>query len=338
LHLKPSFLLLFFPPIFLFIPSLLLPSLSLSLSLALIMRTVCMIAALAVTLACFVSAQSVYQSEPREVFERVSSRGIGGWVVGEPTSPDTPVSFTIATSQNMLGVEELRFYVERSSDPRSDLYGKHLSQEQVQRLTADAGASQDVVSWLLSYNIPERKIDANHGTGFIRVTDVPVAIVNKVFETEFYEHRNVEDGRIVHRALNYRLPASISRSIDFVAYVHELPRKNQFRFSNSRLRGAETQGVTPQLLISFYQVDNPTVSNGASNSLFESLGQQFDPQDLQAYQQMFNVPQTPVDQIIGPNNPSACTENPNNCGESMLDVEVRVFMYLYVFLLLLLLR
>jgi subtilase family serine protease len=64
-----------------------------------------------------------------------------------------------------------------------------------------------------------------------------------------------------------------------------------------------------------------TTNKGTTQSVFESLGQSFSPADLSTFQTLFGVPQVPIAQVIGPNSPSDCTANPNNCVEANLDVQ-----------------
>jgi hypothetical protein len=45
-------------------------------------------------------------------------------------------------------------------------------------------------------------------------------------------------------------------------------------------------------------------NTGATQSLFESLGQSFSPTDLATFQSQFGLPNFPVGKVIGPNDPS----------------------------------
>jgi tripeptidyl-peptidase-1 len=56
-------------------------------------------------------------------------------------------------------------------------------------------------------------------------------------------------------------------------------------------------------------------------SVFESLGQSYSPADLVQFQQAYNLPQQTVANVIGPNDPDSCSDDPDNCGEANLDVQ-----------------
>jgi tripeptidyl-peptidase-1 len=68
-------------------------------------------------------------------------------------------------------------------------------------------------------------------------------------------------------------------------------------------------------------VSNTTVTRPVTQSLFESLGQSFSPSDLSTFQQQYGLTSQSVDKVIGPNDPSQCLSNPNNCAEANLDVQ-----------------
>ncbi len=68
-------------------------------------------------------------------------------------------------------------------------------------------------------------------------------------------------------------------------------------------------------------VANTTVDSTVTQSLFESLDQSFSPADLTTFQKQFDLEQTAVSKVIGPNDPSQCKTNPDNCGEANLDVQ-----------------
>jgi len=80
--------------------------------------------------------------------------------------------------------------------------------------------------------------------------------------------------------------------------------------------------VYPQLIWKTYSMPNETDSTPkADQSVFEALGQSYDPNDLTAFQQQFNLPVQAIKKVVGPNTPSDCRASPNNCAEASLDVQ-----------------
>jgi len=55
--------------------------------------------------------------------------------------------------------------------------------------------------------------------------------------------------------------------------------------------------------------------------VFEALGQSYADADLAQFQSDYDLPRVKVAKIIGPNDPSSCQSDPNNCVEAELDVE-----------------
>jgi tripeptidyl-peptidase-1 len=55
--------------------------------------------------------------------------------------------------------------------------------------------------------------------------------------------------------------------------------------------------------------------------VFEALGQSYSDDDLAAFQSQYNLPRQKISKIVGPNDPSSCSSDPNNCVEATLDVE-----------------
>merc|ERR1712125_185459 len=80
--------------------------------------------------------------------------------------------------------------------------------------------------------------------------------------------------------------------------------------------------TTPNLINQLYNVDNNVNTNsGSSQSVFESLGQSYSEDDLADFQKRFGFPREKIAKVIGPNSPSQCSFNPNNCAEASLDVQ-----------------
>lgn len=73
-------------------------------------------------------------------------------------------------------------------------------------------------------------------------------------------------------------------------------------------------------------VPNTTVQRPVTQALFEALGQSFSPDDLATFQKQYNLQQQAVSNVIGPNDPSQCPVNPNNCAEANLDVQYMMAM------------
>jgi tripeptidyl-peptidase-1 len=77
----------------------------------------------------------------------------------------------------------------------------------------------------------------------------------------------------------------------------------------------------PNLLWQYYKIPNtPITQSGATQAVFEALGQSYDPTDLSSFEQQYNIPSQTAT-LVGPNDGSQCAFNPNNCAEASLDIQ-----------------
>lgn len=167
-----------------------------------------------------------------------------------------------------------------------------------------------------------------HGE-FIRVA-VPARVANEMLQTTFYNYEDPENEITISRAGSYSLPADVAEHVLFVGEVTTFPNMNarpvftSYDASNLRgARGLQASGVaTPSVISNYYGIDNNTVATTkASQAVFETIGQSYEPSDLTTFDQNNNVPKQKITTVIGPNDPSSCSQNPNNCVEAELDVQ-----------------
>jgi tripeptidyl-peptidase-1 len=101
-------------------------------------------------------------------------------------------------------------------------------------------------------------------------------------------------------------------------------KTNIVHFDGKRALSQNTSGngMYPALIERTYRMPNETDSTPkADMGVFEALGQSYSEDDLAAFQKQYDIPRQKIKKIIGPNDPSSCSEDPNNCVEATLDVE-----------------
>jgi len=205
------------------------------------------------------------------------------------------------------------------SSPASPTYGNHLSLEEIGERFANTGAFERVLNWLKAKAVGRSfTIKSTINKEFVILT-APAEELEELLSAEFYYYSHPETSVAVKRTEGFSLPSEVATSIDFVGNTVHFP-------STTTLIGAyksQAQGtVSPSTIWSYYNVPSAPVSNaGATQSVFEALGQDFSPSDLVSFQQQFNLKQTPIANVIGPNDPTQCSSNPDNCGEANLDVQ-----------------
>lgn len=84
-------------------------------------------------------------------------------------------------------------YLMSVSDPSSADYGKHWTIEEIHAKFAPSDETiEAVTAWLESFGIHKDDIKESTSRGWLGV-DIPVADAERMFETEYYEHRTSEN-------------------------------------------------------------------------------------------------------------------------------------------------
>jgi len=221
--------------------------------------------------------------------------------------------------QNLDKIEEILMEVSTPDHPK---YGQHLSHEEIGQLTRDVEALNGVQSFLKRHGV--NKFRTTSWGDFI-IARMTVAKAEELLACKFFKFYSAAKDIEAIRTLEYSLPRAVFDFIDYVGYTVQFPAtlipKPMIR-SYSADALAASGVATPDLIASYYHITTRTVQNsGSTQSLFESLGQDFSPTDLATFQKKYSIPADPVKTIIGPNKAAACNSNPNNCVEANLDVQ-----------------
>lgn len=191
-------------------------------------------------------------ADPRVYLESnvISSiRGLpSGWVATRRSPSDQVIELMFALKQTNLA--ELESTLLKVSDPDSQHYGQHLSNNEVHALVAPAEAHvRAVKSFLKEHGIEAISLTPNSD---ILQADVTVSQAEELFDTHYHELYHADSGFIAHRCMKYSLPAFIADAIDFVSpTVHIPPPKKQLKFLDVPSVGDNA----PQDLRDMYSVD-----------------------------------------------------------------------------------
>jgi tripeptidyl-peptidase-1 len=218
--------------------------------------------------------------------------------------------------------------LEAISTPGSPQFMQQLKFEELKQF-ADPAAFETVLKFCRE-RFPDARVDPGPNMDVITVHDVSVDLIEHAFHVQLFEYRHVEDKNVVLRrpASEPRLPKSVAAAIDAISGLTPLPYHQKGRvplftsFAAKKNDKRQSSNLsTPQVLWQYYGIQNQTVAATAKQSIFAALGQSFDPNDLIAWQQNYNLPASVISKVIGPNDPSACSQDPNNCVEASLDVQ-----------------
>lgn len=167
-----------------------------------------------VTSSCIAAiAQHVEMELPIPVFTP-------GWIFGEPTPKTHLIELTFAVKQR--GLKELHDTLMSVSSPSSPDYGKHLSNEQVQALTApDPRHIETVHAFLAKHGAVVSSTTPNSD---MIITTVPVELAETMLSAEYVQVKHVASGVEVGRTpYGYKLPEDVALAVDFVTPTVHLP-------------------------------------------------------------------------------------------------------------------
>ena len=136
---------------------------------------------------------------------RPAAAALNSWLAGAPASLNHDHELIFAVPQMNLDVLEQK--LQQVSDPRSDVYGHHLSFKEVGALIRNAPSFNTVSAWLASSGAQCRATP--HGE-YLHCT-APVSLWNTLLNTQFRHFSHASHaGTPVVRALNVSVPSAMA--------------------------------------------------------------------------------------------------------------------------------
>eukprot|EP00013_Stygamoeba_regulata_P020118 CAMPEP_0177647164 /NCGR_PEP_ID=MMETSP0447-20121125/10156_1 /TAXON_ID=0 /ORGANISM="Stygamoeba regulata, Strain BSH-02190019" /LENGTH=580 /DNA_ID=CAMNT_0019149735 /DNA_START=8 /DNA_END=1750 /DNA_ORIENTATION=+ len=204
------------------------------------------------------------------------------------------------------------------STPGSPKFGDQYTFESLGKIFGNPEGARVVKDFLIAHGVSEDEINVLPNNDFLTVR-VPHIKAEELLGTKFFQFSSDSVTHKIIRAFQYSLPIDVAQHVDFVGNVVSFPRTAHVR---PIFAANDDQLTTPDLINKIYNIKNNKCTSGQSTqSLFESLGQSFSPDDLKEFQSQYNLPGDKVDKVIGPNQPDSCASDPNNCAEANLDVQ-----------------
>jgi len=185
------------------------------------------------------------------------------WKVSGPSPKDEQIELTFAVKQR--GLPELHDTLMRVSSPSSPDYGKHLSNEEVNSLTAPEPSDiKTVLSFLKQHGVEDvRALTPN--SDVIGAT-VSIKTAEKMLDAVYLSLVHQKSGTAIHRAVGgYSLPAEVAAAVDFVAPTVHVPGvRRPSAPSNNSVGSGFGDMNTPPNLRKLYNIGN-TVGKAATN-------------------------------------------------------------------------
>ena len=242
---------------------------------------------------------------------------------------DRNTNHKVVIALKQLGVDFLENFVYQVSDPSSPTYGKYLSREEVGKLTINQPGLDAVREYLRANDIMEYQ-ETLYGE-YVSVTST-LGKWENLFGAEFMPYKHISSEAIYFRSTAYEIPSTLTEHVFAIYNIMELPFLNyENRFQGNYRRTLIEDGdltsslfgyITPAALNSFYNIFTNQGNSLTSQTIYSAVGQYFSSDDLAIFQFYFEIPWHPVDlDVNSRDQPSQCNDNPNNCGESNLDLQ-----------------
>jgi tripeptidyl-peptidase-1 len=269
---------------------------------------------LALALSALTFSAGVLAADPY----RAKSTGV--WTQKHRAHASEKVTVGFVLKQNNLDQIEELFW--DRTNPKSDNYGKWLSKKEIGAIVHNKQAHESVLKFLQDHDIAI--VHDNENGEYVRA-EMSVAQAEKIFQTEFHSYVSPHHKDTVVRTTEFTVPEDLEMHLHHVEHISHFPSEmTRPMFGKMIPNSLPTHVVTPALIYKTYGIPTTLTASstsGATQSLFESLGQSFAPDDLTMFQQKYSLEQVNVSRVIGPNNPDLCQLQPDNCGEANLDVE-----------------
>jgi tripeptidyl-peptidase-1 len=208
-----------------------------------------------------------------------------GWTVTGPTKGEGLIELSFAVKQQNL--QQLHDQLMLVSDPRSDSYGEHLSNDEVHRLTAPKVEHLAAVMDFLKSHGAEGKHATPNGDQITATVSFEVA--QTMLSAQYMEVKHEKTGTVVNRAVSgYSLPEEVASAIDFVSPAAHISGVYQPVQSLRSQQNATISNNQPKSLRQLYSIGSAT-GKAAKNkqAVTAFLGQFYSQEDLQEFYKQY---------------------------------------------------
>ena len=209
---------------------------------------------------------------PFVIHEAPTTYLLPDWSNGIVT-PDISINFTIAIRQQ--NIDSLKAAALAVSDPTSQLYGKFLSQKEIDTMTEPA--TDDLVKvtkWLTSRGVTSFSVKRHE----VRVS-TRVGAAEALLETRFSHFTTPSKDKRILLAGSYHLPVEVDAAVATIFGLHGAPLPCE-----KPLIMSSPAKVTPSVLASTYAVTQPAQLSGkGKQAVAEFQGEYMDKDDLKKF-------------------------------------------------------
>ncbi|CEJ86547.1 hypothetical protein VHEMI04137 [[Torrubiella] hemipterigena] len=133
-----------------------------------------------------------------------------GWELKSAAPSDMTIDMHIGLKEeNIAKLEQIAYAVSNPDDPS---YGKHLSKQEIDTMTAPTKQTVDAVTkWLNAHGVEAGEVES----GFLKVR-VSVDTAQKMLNTQYNVYHNADQNRLTVRTTEYSVPAYVLGSISTI--------------------------------------------------------------------------------------------------------------------------
>lgn len=220
-----------------------------------------------------------------------------GWQVYGDAPADHQIDMHIGLKEQNMDVLQQRLLA--MSTPDHPDYGKHMSKDEIDTLTAPTKETvQSVTSWLESHGVKAGEIS----NGLMPVT-VTIAQAEKMLGTKYSVYHHAGDDRYTVRTTQYSLPQNLHSEVNMIQPTTMFSDMGMINrglkassvtgdkvSSNPTSKGAASCGfgVTPDCLRSLYNVTYTAKSNKSLLGVCGYLEEHANSGDLRSFLQEYN--------------------------------------------------
>ena len=238
----------------------------------------------------------------------------------------------IVIAMKMKNMDKIKEILNDVSNPFSKNYGKHLTSDEVTRLTKNPTSVNHVLRFLKLHNL--NIIDRTLNDEFITV-EAPINALEKFLNTRFFEYevKSNPEQRLI-RTEEYYIPSYLSDHVSAVFNTVHFPSPNVIADSLPMKKVIHSEAislqsnilpkyVTPALINQVYQIPSNIGNSLASQAVYETIDQTFSPADLEKFQTRFQLTVEGVAHVIGGHSSDkVCKKDGgNDCIEANLDIQ-----------------
>lgn len=246
-------------------------------------------------------------------------------------------------------IDELKRILYDVSDPTSANYGNHMTYQEIHELVSDSIAYEEVVQYLTNAGAT---VVHEESQGECITARAEVGLWERMLNTKFHSYTKVSPAEptkwpsaqtVFIRSEDYSVPVGLDEHVesimntiqipvtkyqrDFVGDLASIKRPAKSRFSEAS--NSYAGWTSPAQIQKRYNILDTTGHPRATQGAWEGFGQKYCPTDLILFQNLYDLPRTPINSTYGPatyTSAECVASGYTICVESNIDIQYMLAM------------